>query len=153
MEQVTNYQRTANWLAAAGKEIHNPDHISTQLACHLEELREQVELIRASQDGAAEVLARVVSDLEYLATAGKEGRVMYHIPTHMRTEFLKELCDGKVTTDGVAFLMGADMDEADKRVIDSNWSKFDANGKPVFLPGGKIAKSERYKKADLKGLM
>lgn len=149
----TNYQRTADWLFTAGKQAHNPEHTSTQLACHLEEMREQVELIRASQDGAAEVLDRVARDLEYLATAGKEGRVMYHIPTHLRTEFLKELCDGKVTADGVAYQIGADMDEADKRVIDANWSKFDANGNPVILEGGKIGKSANYKKADLRGLV
>lgn len=150
---MTNYQRTAEWLKSAGKEQHNVQHTSTQLACHLEELREQVELLRASQDGAAEVLSRVVRDLEYLAEAGKDGRVIYHIPTHLRTEFLKELCDGKVTTDGVAYLLGADMDEADKRVIDANWSKFDENGKAIFDEGGKIKKSKFYKKADLKGLI
>lgn len=149
----TNYQRTAAWLESAGKIPHDVQHTSTQLSCHLEELREQVELIRASQDGAADVLARVVRDLDYLAEAGKEQRVIYHIPTHLRTEFLKELCDGKVTADGVAYQLGANMDEADKRVIDANWSKFDKDGKPVLLPGGKLGKSDLYRKADLKGLI
>lgn len=119
----------------------------------MEELREQLELIRVSQDGWAVVLERIVIDLRYLSEAIKSGKIIAHIPQHLRTEFLKELCDGKVTTDGIAYFMGANMDEADKRVIDANWSKFDKDGKPVILPGGKLGKSDLYRKADLKGLV
>lgn len=149
----TNYQRTAAWLKAAGKESHNAEHTSTALGVHIEELREQLELMRVSQDGWAAVLERIVIDLRYLSEAIKTGKIIAHIPQHLRTDFLKELCDGKVTTDGIAYFMGANMDEADKRVIDANWSKFDKDGKPVILPGGKLGKSDLYRKADLKGLV
>lgn len=150
---MTNYQRTAAWLKAAGKEQHNAEHTSTALGVHLEEIREQLELMRVSQDGWAAVLERIVIDLRYLSEAIKTGKIIAHIPQHLRTEFLKELCDGKVTTDGIAYFLGANMDEADERVIDANWSKFDKDGKPVILPGGKLGKSELYRKADLKGLV
>ena len=152
---MTNYQRTANWLKAAGKEQHNAEHTSTALGVHLEEIREQLELIhvRFSQDGWAAVLERIVIDLRYLSEAIKAGNIVAHIPQHLRTEFLKELCDGKVTADGIAYFLGAKMDEADKRVIDANWSKFDKDGNPVILPGGKLGKSDLYRKADLKGLV
>lgn len=150
---MTNYQRTAAWLKAAGKEQRNAEHTSTALGVHLEELREQLELIRVSQDGWAAVLERIVIDLRYLSEAIKAGKIIAHIPQHLRTDFLKELCDGKVTTDGIAYFLGANMDEADKRVIDANLSKFDKDGNPVLLPGGKLGKSELYRKADLKGLV
>jgi hypothetical protein len=150
---MTNYQRTAAWLKAAGKEQRNAEHTSTAIGVHLEELREQLELMRVSQDGWAAVLERIVIDLRYLSEAIKTGKVVAHIPQHLRTDFLKELCDGKVTADGIAYFLGANMDEADKRVIDANWSKFDKDGKPVLLPGGKLGKSDLYRKADLKGLV
>ena len=149
----TNYQRTAAWLESAGKTPNDAESTSTQIGCHLEELREQLELIRVSQDGWAAVLERIVIDLRYLSEAIKAGKIIAHIPQHLRTDFLKELCDGKVTADGVAYFMGANMDESDKRVIDANWSKFDKDGKPVLLPGGKLGKSDLYSKADLKGLV
>lgn len=150
---MTNFQRTSDWLAACGKQPNNADQVSTAIGVHFEELREQLELIRVSQDGWAEVLNRIVIDLRYLSEAVKSGKVIAHVPQHMKTDFLKELCDGKVTTDGIAYLLGADMDEADKRVIDANWSKFDENGKAIFDEGGKIKKGPLYKKADLKGLI
>lgn len=149
----TNYQRTAAWLESAGQIPGNAEHTSTAIGVHLEELREQLELLRVSQDGWAAVLERIVIDLRYLSEAIKTGKIIAHVPQHLRTEFLKELCDGKVTTDGIAYFLGADMNEADKRVIDANWSKFDKDGKPVILPGGKLGKSDLYRKADLKGLV
>lgn len=149
----TNFTRTSEWLAACGKQPNNTEHTSTAIGVHLEEIREQLELLRVSQDGWAAVLERIVIDLKHLSEAIKTGKVVAHVPQHLRTEFLKELCDGKVTTDGIAYFLGADMDEADKRVIDANWSKFDKDGKPVILPGGKLGKSDLYRKADLKGLI
>ena len=146
---MTNYQRTAAWLKAAGKQPHNAEHLSVQLGCHLEEMAEQLECINIGDDA----LDDAIDIIKSVANNIKSGRILANIPQHLRTDFLKELCDGKVTADGVAYQLGADMDEADKRVIDANWSKFDKDGKPVLLPGGKLGKSELYKKADLKGLV
>ena len=53
---------------------------------------------------------------------------------------------------GVAYLAGFKKTEADRRVIESNYSKFNEDGTPVILDGGKIGKSARYTPPDLTGL-
>lgn len=146
---TTKYQRTAAWLAACGKQPHNPEQASTQLGCHLEEMREQLECLRVSQDGWAAVLDRLIIDLRYLSEAVKSGKITAHVPTHLRVGFLKELCDGKVTADGVGFLLGFDMDAADAAVLGSNDAKL-VDGKPVLSPGGKIQKPAGWKAPNLK---
>jgi hypothetical protein len=50
-------------------------------------------------------------------------------------------------------MAGMNVPEALNRVNTSNFSKFDANGFPIFDENGKIAKNlATYKKADLEGL-
>ena len=145
----SNFQRNAAWLAACGKQPHNPEHVSTALGVHLEEMREQLECLRVSQDGWAAVLDRLVIDLRYLSEAVKSGKITAHVPQHMRVGFLKELCDGKITADGVGFLLGFNMDAADAAVLDSNDAKL-VDGKPLLSPGGKIQKPAGWKAPNLK---
>lgn len=147
---MTNYQRTAAWLRAAGKAPGNAQDLTLQCGCHFEEVREQLELIRVNKDDWAAVLNRVVADLGSLATALKDGKIVAHIPVHLRAEFLKELCDTEITANGVAFLAGMDKDTADKLVIDSNDAKF-VDGKPLLHPNGKIKKPDNWQKPYLKG--
>lgn len=150
---TTNYQRTANWLAACGKKPGDAKDASVQAGCHIEEIREQLELMRVSQDGWAAVLERIVIDLRYLSEAIKSGKIIAHIPQHLRADFLKEVCDGEVTGNGLAYMLAMDKETADQRVLDANDSKFNDDGTPVILPGGKIGKSKNYKKADVKDLV
>jgi hypothetical protein len=42
--------------------------------------------------------------------------------------------------------------EAINRVNSSNWSKYNADGKPIFNEHGKIAKGPNYAPPDLEGL-
>lgn len=146
----TNYQRTAAWLEAAGKEPKNPAHISTQIGCDAEEFAEWLACLRVSQDGWAKVLERVTQDLSDLATAIKTGKIVAHVPEHLRVDALDALCDRDVTGNGCAFLLGFDKDAADKEVLDSNESKLNEDGTAVILPGGKIGKSSRFRKPELK---
>lgn len=68
------------------------------------------------------------------------------LPLHNDIEVLDAICDILVTTFGVAAKAGLTdlVEPAFKEVMRSNWSKLDADGKPVFYPNGKIAKSELY---------
>ena len=149
---TTNFERTANWLAACGKEPGNPAHLSTQIGCHLEEVAELLRTLRVDSSGGELVLNRTAVDLDWLANKLKSGSYIAHIPRHLRVEALDALCDGEVTGNGIAYLSKFDKDKADQRVLDSNDSKLE-HGKPVLLPGGKIGKPEGWKAADLTDLI
>ena len=150
---MTNHQRTSAWLHACGKEVGNPQHISAQIGCDLEEVSEWVECLRVSSDDWDDVRRRISCDLDALGAALKQGKIIAHIPQHLRVAALDAVCDREVTANGCAYLLGFDKDSADKAVLDSNDSKLNADGTAVILPGGKIGKSERYKAPELKGFV
>ena len=62
---------------------------------------------------------------------------------------LKELVDVVVVCVGMADTYGWDFDTAFARVHDSNMSKLDDDGKPIYRTDGKVLKSENYKQAEL----
>ena len=66
---------------------------------------------------------------------------------------LKELVDVVVVCVGMADTYGWDFDTAFDRVHDSNMSKLDNDGKPIFRSDGKVLKSENYKPAELSDLV
>lgn len=146
---MTNYQRTANWLQACGKEPGNPQHLSVQIGCWLEETVELLDTMRTNTEGGELVRARTVQDVRWLAGKLKSGDYIAHIAPHRRTEALDGMCDIEVTVNGVAHLAGMDKDRADALVLDSNDDKL-IDGKPVLLPGGKIGKREGWQGPDLK---
>jgi hypothetical protein len=149
---MNNHARTASWLAACGKEQNNPQHLSVQIGCHLEEMAELLQCLRFDNDGPDLVLRRAIADFVWLSGKLKSGDYLAQIPPHKRVEALDALCDCEVTGNGVAWLAGFDKAEADKRVLDSNDSKLE-NGKPVILEGGKIGKGKDYHAPDLRGLV
>lgn len=151
-EEMTNFDRVAAWHKACSKEPGNASHLSVGLGVHIEELAEQLECMRVDSDGWQRVLDRAVTDLSDLAKEIKSGKRMAHVPHHLREGFLKELCDGDVTGNAVAFLSGFNKNEADKRVLASNDAKL-VDGKPVIQPGGKIGRPDGWQKPDLRGLV
>jgi len=64
-------------------------------------------------------------------------------------ELLDSLCDQVVTGTGVAHMQGYHFVDALVEVNLSNWSKFDAQGRPIFNEHGKIIKGPNYYKPDL----
>lgn len=76
------------------------------------------------------------------------------LPLSNDIEVLDAICDILVTTFGVAAKAGLTdlVEPAFKEVMRSNWSKLDADGKPVFYPDGKIAKSDLYEPPALEQL-
>ena len=70
-----------------------------------------------------------------------------------RTEVLKELSDLVFVCYQFAACFGLDLDEALARVYESNMSKLDESGKPIYREDGKVLKGPNYKKPNLKSLV
>jgi len=68
------------------------------------------------------------------------------------TEIKKEAADLLYVLAGLFVDFGWDMQVIFNRIHQSNMSKLDENGKPIYRKDGKILKSNRYKKADLRGV-
>lgn len=88
------------------------------------------------------------TELESLADALKSGRERATIID--RKGFADSVGDQVVTVIGAAYCADMKGHEICTRVDQSNWSKF-VDGKPVFFPNGKIAKSEGYRPPNLEG--
>ena len=146
------FYATANWLAACGKEPGNAAQLSTQIGCHIEEFAEflRAVYIESNTGITSTAMQELAAHLEGCAVTLKQGLAVAKF--FDREAALDALCDSDVTGNGVAFLAGFDKAEADRRVIASNYSKFNEDGTPVILEGGKIGKSAGYAPPDLAGL-
>lgn len=128
-----------------------PEHLAVQLGCHLEEVAEMLDAIFsvAPEGPTPSAQTPVILYLTALADDLKQGRRV--IGKVRRKELLDSLADQVVTAVGIAYCANMDLAEAFNRVNKSNFSKF-VEGKPVFLPGGKIGKGPGYRPPDLEGL-
>lgn len=70
-----------------------------------------------------------------------------------KENLIKELADLLYVIYGYAVTFGIDLDEAFKRVHESNMSKLDDNGKPIYREDGKVMKGPNYKKPDMRDLV
>ena len=66
-----------------------------------------------------------------------------------RTELVKELSDLVFVCYQFAAAFNIDLDEAMSRVFESNLSKLDKQGKPIFRADGKVLKGPNYEPPDL----
>ena len=148
---MTNFDRTAAWLKACGKEP-NQENLSVQSGCHIEEFCEFLRTLRTDSEGYAKLLERTCNDLEWFASKLKRREQFVYIPTHLRTDALDALCDTEVTGNGVAYLAGFAKKGADEAVLASNDAKL-VDGKPVILEGGKIGKPPGWKAPELRGFV
>lgn len=146
-QQVSNFDRSKNWLIACGK-LPSFDNLSVQIGCHLEELTEFIECIGLSSIVSENKMVSAIMTLEKIAEQIKLGVIQAWIHTEEREAALDALCDMEVTGNGVAYLAGFDKPTADARVLDSNAAKL-VDGKPVILEGGKIGKPEGWTAPDL----
>lgn len=67
------------------------------------------------------------------------------LPAPDPQKVLKELADIVYVTYGYAATFGWDLDEAVRRVHESNMSKLGDDGKPVYREDGKVMKGSNYK--------
>ena len=79
----------------------------------------------------------------------------FHEAYHMKddVEQLKELTDLVYVCFQYAASQEWDLDEAMRRVHDSNMSKLDEYGKPIYRPDGKVLKGPSYKPPYLQDLI
>ena len=70
-----------------------------------------------------------------------------------KEDILKELCDLVYVCIGFADTYGWDFDVAFNKVHQSNMSKLDKNGDPIYRRDGKILKSELYEEPNLQDLV
>ena len=145
---MSNYQRTATWLAACGKD-QTSDNMSVQVGCMIEEFCEFLKTLRTDSEGYAKLIERTRIDLDWFGGKLKRREQEVYIPVYRRHEALDALCDIEVTGNGVAYLAAFDKDAADHAVLDSNDAKL-VDGVPVILEGGKIGKPEGWKAPDLR---
>ena len=66
-----------------------------------------------------------------------------------RTDLIKELSDLVFVCYQFAAAFNLDLDRAMTLVFESNMSKLDEQGKPIFRPDGKVLKGPKYKTPDL----
>lgn len=152
LNKKTNYQHTADWLAACGKKPGNQSDLDVQTGCHLEEVAEFLdELVITGSPADDRYLAQAATTIKGIAHRLKTGST--GVRFRDRVGALDALCDAEVTGNGVAFLAQFNKVEGDRRVLASNDSKLNADGTAVIIAGGKIGKSDRYVKPFLADLV
>jgi predicted HAD superfamily Cof-like phosphohydrolase len=79
--------------------------------------------------------------------------LLYRENHELKAEALKELADLAYVCYQYAENMSWDLDEALRRVHESNMSKLDEDGKPIYREDGKVLKGENYKPPNLLDLV
>tara|TARA_B100000085_G_scaffold275680_1_gene293855 strand:+ start:236 stop:643 length:408 start_codon:yes stop_codon:yes gene_type:complete len=76
---------------------------------------------------------------------------VFHDPTNqdLRVALVKEMSDAVFVFYQFAAAFNIDLDEAMTRVYESNMSKLDDNGKPIYRTDGKVLKGPNYQAPDL----
>lgn len=115
------------------------EDISVQIGCHYEEVCEMMDSLSDDKDGNIEIYAS-----NYKCKINDYVNFVGDMNSYEKEELLDSLCDQIVTAIGVAHMMGMDIVGALNEVNNSNYSKFDDNGYPIFNEQGKIAKGPNY---------
>jgi len=66
---------------------------------------------------------------------------------------LKEMADLQYVLSGMAVALSLPLKEAMEEVHDSNMSKLNEDGRPIFGPSGKVMKGRHYRAADMTRLL
>lgn len=128
-------------------------NMHTQLGVHLEEISEMMEVLNAagSTQRNREQLQFSLDVLNYIqkeVKAHSKG-VSIEFTDIDRQALLDALCDQIVTAVGVAHMLKMDIGGALQEVADSNDSKFDKDGMPIFNNQMKVMKGPDYFAPDL----
>ena len=79
--------------------------------------------------------------------------MLFRHGNNVQEECLKELADLVYVCYQYSENMGWDLDEALNRVHESNMSKLDEDGKPIYREDGKVLKGPNYKPPNLQDLV
>lgn len=128
-------------------------NIHSQLGVHFEEVGEMLDVLKEAGQSYSmrEQLSFVADAVGFAQRRLKEGRqgIAISLRDLDRVELLDALCDQIVTAVGVAHMLDLDIEGALKEVADSNDSKFDDEGRPIFNEQLKIMKGPNYFRPDL----
>lgn len=131
-----------NWFKAAKPEPTKKD-ICSQLGVHLEEVAEMSLAINAKN------LSSIIDEAATYLKEANEDDINEYIQKFDNVELLDAICDQIVTSVGVGYMMGFDVEGALKEVIRSNNSKM-VDGKFIFDDNNKIAKPVSFSEPNLK---
>ena len=118
---MTNFEKVGLFMKTFGQEVKNKTELST----------EKINLLRISL---------IKEELEELQQAIRENNIL---------EVADALTDILYVTYGAGHAFGINLDKCFNEVQESNMSKLDENGKPIYNEHGKVMKGPKYFKPDL----
>ena len=142
---VCTLENTRQWFLKA---VLNPTskNISTQIGCHLEEVAEMLNALTNADPELASKMGFLSEAIDHVGNLiKKNGGIM----VKDRVELLDSLADQIVTATGVGTFLGMNVPGALAEVNRSNYSKFNAEGEPIFNENMKVMKGPFYTKPDL----
>lgn len=155
-------QYTSDWFTIADTAIkkENPEQaeklLTSQIGFHFEEVRETIEALSKLFPSREVTHLAAINALEDLIEGYVSGKFDYIKPIIKQPVLeehqvaIREVVDGLgdtiVTATGVINRLNVNPVEVMKRINDSNYSKFDEEGKPIVNELGKIVKGANYKK-------
>ena len=125
-----------------------PKNFNTQLGCDMEETAEMLQSLRGHSMETDEALKAFTNQVIEFANKLKTGEIKVEVEN--RVDFLDAICDKTVTSVGLAVYENMDVEKGLDEVAESNNSKFDLDGNPIFDQNMKIIKGPNYFKANLK---
>lgn len=147
MSNNCQVQRTVDWFKEAKPSPTEKD-FSVQLGVHFEEIREMIETLSSDDYLMSAVLSELAQGLHVVSESLKANEGKIHIKDPV--EFLDSLGDQYVTAVGSGHFYNTDILGVVTEINDSNFSKFDENGKAILNEQGKVIKGPNYFKPSLK---
>lgn len=111
-----------------------------------------VELLALRKTLIFEETRELIADIDTAMAHIEKGET---VPNALYINMLKEMADVQVVLSGMSVSLKPlhKLDEAFRRVHQSNMSKLDSNGKPILRDDGKILKGPHYAPPDLSDLV
>ena len=111
-----------------------------------------LKLVKLRRTLIAEETKELLADLDSVIECLETGQ---EIPKELWMNMLKEMADVQVVVSGTAVSLKpvAKLEEAFKRVHESNMSKLGLDGKPMYREDGKVMKGPNYYPPDLSDLV
>lgn len=108
-----------------------------------------LEVMVATGEENLVVLEKAENALRILSDLMKSDEKAIYVPNSYRKDLLDALADQIVTATGVGTFLGMNVPGALAEVNRSNYSKFNAEGEPIFNENMKVMKGPFYTKPDL----
>ena len=170
MSTTSELARTQEWFTRVDeKQGVDVQKLAAQIAAHVEEVKEFYQALdklvkqenEENEDGAFKQEIETLEESRKKFASGLYNTDLKRllIATNddnraIKTELVDSLCGQIVTATGVLSRTGFNTEEALSRVNDSNFTKFDENGDPIFNEYGKVSSDgPNYKDPDFTDLV